>query len=304
MMMGEIIRAVAAEDNIKIAVITARDMVERARQIHGLSPTASAALGRALLGASLLGNALKGERDTLTLRLNGGGPAGTVVAISDSAGNVRGCMDAPEADLPTRPDGKLDVGGLIGRDGTLTVSRDLGLREPYIGSVQLVSGEVAEDLAAYLAESEQIGAAVGLGVLVDTDKSIRAAGGFLVQLLPGAPEDLAAKLEENILLMDQLTTILDEDGAEAVLEQVLRGLSPRILAREPVAYRCYCSRARVAEALRSTGAEALRELAGEDRAVEIKCQLCGTAYSFPPAELLALAEGDGTDEADSTHKRI
>ena len=278
--MGEIIRAVAAEDNIKIAVIAAPDIVERARQIHGLSPTASAALGRTLLGASLLGNALKGERDSLTLRLNGGGPAGTVLAISDSAGNVRGCMDAPEADLPTRPDG---------RNGTLTVSRALGLREPYVGSVELVSGEVAEDLAAYLAESEQIGAAVGLGVLVDTDKTVRAAGGFLVQLLPGAPEELAAKLEDNILMMDQLTTILDEDGAEAVLGQVLRGLSPRILAREPVDYRCYCSRERVAEALRSTGPEALRDLAGEDRAVEITCQLCGTAYSFPPAELLALA---------------
>lgn len=291
--MGEIIRAVAAEDSIKIAVITAPDIVERARQIHGLSPTASAALGRALLGASLLGNALKGERDTLTLRLNGGGPAGTVLAISDIAGNVRGCMDAPTADLPSRPDGKLDVGGLIGRAGTLTVSRDLGLREPYIGSVQLVSGEVAEDLTAYLAESEQVGAAVGLGVLVDTDKSIRAAGGFMVQLLPGAPEELIARLEENILLMDQLTTVLDEDGAEAVLDQVLRGLSPRILSREPVSYRCACSRERVAEALRSTGAAALRELAAEDRAVEIRCQLCGTAYSFPPAELLALAEDDG-----------
>ena len=294
--MGEIIRAVAAEDSIKIAVITAPDIVERARQIHGLSPTASAALGRALLGASLLGNALKGERDTLTLRLNGGGPAGSVVAISDSLGNVRGYMDAPTADLPSRPDGKLDVGGLIGRAGTLTVSRDLGLREPYIGSVQLVSGEVAEDLTAYLAESEQVGAAVGLGVLVDTDKSIRAAGGFMVQLLPGAPEELIARLEENILLMDQLTTVLDEDGAEAVLDQVLRGLSPRILSREPVSYRCACSRERVAEALRSTGAAALRELAAEDRAVEIRCQLCGTAYSFPPAELLALAEEDGPSE--------
>lgn len=305
--MGEIIRAVAAEDNIKIAVITGPDIVEQARQIHGLSPTASAALGRALLGASLLGNALKGERDTLTLRLDGGGPAGGVVAVSDSAGNVRGCMGAPEADLPTRPDGKLDVGGLIGRTGTLTVSRDLGLREPYIGSVQLVSGEVAEDLTAYLAESEQIGAAVGLGVLVGTNKSIRAAGGFVVQLLPGAPEDLAAKLEDNILMMDQLTTVLDEDGAEAVLDQVLRGLGPRILAREPVAYRCYCSRERVAEALRSTGAEALRELAAEEGAVEVNCQFCGTAYAFAPAELLALAaEGEETHEAetDSTHEGV
>ena len=288
--MGEIIRAVAAEDYVKIAVITAPDVVEQARQIHGLSPTASAALGRTLLGASLLGNALKGEDDTLTLRLNGGGPVGSVVAVSDSAGNVRGCVDEPAADLPTRADGKLDVGGLVGRSGTLTVSRDLGLREPYIGSVELVSGEVAEDLAAYLAESEQIGAAVGLGVLLDTDKSIRAAGGFIVQLLPGAPEELAGRLEENVTMMDQLTTILDEDGADAVLAQVLRGLEPRVLSREPVEYRCYCSRERVAEALRSTGAEALREMASAAQPTEVECQFCGARYVFAPAELTALLE--------------
>lgn len=290
--MGQIIRAVAAEDMVKIAVIDAPDVVERARQIHGLSPTASAALGRALLGASLFGNALKGERDTVTLRFQGGGPAGSVIAVSDSAGNVRGVMGAPEADLPVRPDGKLDVGGLVGRDGTLTVSRDLGLREPYVGSVQLVSGEIAEDLAAYLAESEQVGAAVGLGVLVDTDKTIRAAGGFLVELLPGAPEELTAKLEENVFLMDQLTVILDEDGPEAVVEQVLRGLSPRVLSREAVEYRCYCSRERVAEALRSVGPEALAELAESSEPTEVRCQFCGAAYEFSPDELRNLATAD------------
>ena len=248
--MGSIIRAVAAEGNIKIAVVNAPDIVERARVIHSLSPTASAALGRSLLGASLLGNMLKGEKDTVTLRLNGGGPAGNVVAVSDSDGNVRGYMDNPTTDLPTRADGKLDVGGLIGRNGFLTVSRDLGLREPYIGSVALISGEVAEDLTAYFAESEQIGTACGLGVLVDTDKSIRAAGGFIVQLLPGAPEELTGTLEENITLMDQLTTILDEDGDEAVIAQVLRGLGPRVLSTQEVEYRCYCNRERVAEAER------------------------------------------------------
>ena len=146
--MGEIIRAVAAEDRVKIAVITARDMVEEARKIHQLSPTAGAALGRTMMGASLLGNAMKGENNTLTIRINGGGAIGNVVAVSDSSGNVRAYADEPRADLPARPDGKLDVGGLIGRNGTLTVSRDLGMREPYIGSIELVSGEVAEDLAA------------------------------------------------------------------------------------------------------------------------------------------------------------
>ena len=291
--MGRIIRAMAAEEQIKIAVISAPDMVEEARKIHDLSPTACAALGRTMLGASLLGNAMKGEWDSLTIRINGGGRIGNVVAVSDSEGNVRGYVDAPQADLPTRPDGKLDVGGLVGRDGTLTVSRDLGMKEPYIGSVALVSGEIAEDLAAYLVESEQIPSACGLGVLVGTDRSILAAGGFLVQLLPGAPEELIGKIEENIFLMDQLTTILHEDGAEEVLHQVLKGLEPEILEREQVNWHCACSRERVADALRSTGDDTLRELAGEGAATEVSCQFCGKQYSFQPEELLAMTgQGD------------
>ena len=278
--MGKIIRAMAADDQIKISVITGADIVERARQIHGLSPTASAALGRSLMGASLLGNALKGEEDSLTIRLNGGGPAGNVVAVSDSAGHVRGYMDEPGADLPTRADGKLDVGGLIGRDGVITVSKDLGMKEPYIGSVALVSGEVAEDLAAYLLESEQVASACGLGVLVGTDFSILAAGGYLVQLLPGAPDELITALEDNIFMMDQLTTILHEDGAEEVLNQLTRKLEPRILAVDEVEYRCNCSWERVSDALKSIGAEALRELAEEKDDTEVACQFCGRKYMF------------------------
>ena len=288
--MGQILRVIAEDEQIKMAVITAPDMVEEARRIHDLSPTASAALGRLMLGASLLGNALKGEKDSLTLRLNGGGPIGSVVAVSDSEGNVRGYADEPQADLPTRADGKLDVGGLVGRDGTLTVSRDLGLREPYIGSVELVSGEVAEDLTAYLVESEQIPSACGLGVLVGTDKHILAAGGFLVQLLPGAPEELIQKIENNLFLMDQLTTILHEDGAEEVINQVLRGFKYEILSREEVFWRCPCSRERVAAALKSTGEETLRELAAEGKETEVRCEFCGKEYLFSPEELTALAE--------------
>jgi molecular chaperone Hsp33 len=288
--MGQILRVIAEDEQIKMAVITAPDMVEEARRIHGLSPTASAALGRLMLGASLLGNALKGEKDSLTLRLNGGGPIGSVVAVSDSEGNVRGYTDEPQADLPTRADGKLDVGGLVGRAGTLTVSRDLGLREPYIGSVELVSGEVAEDLTAYLVESEQIPSACGLGVLVGTDRHILAAGGFLVQLMPGAPEELIQKIEDNLFLMDQLTTILHEDGAEEVINQVLRGFKYEILSREEVFWRCLCSRERVAAALKSTGEETLRELAAEGNETEVRCEFCGKEYLFSPEELTALAE--------------
>lgn len=293
--MGKIYRAVAADGNVKIAVIEARGIVERARQIHGLSATATAALGRELCAASILGNMLKEENGTLTMRVSGGGIAGNLVAVSDSSGNVRGYMDNPKADLPTRADGKLDVGGIVGRDGTLTISRDIGLREPYVGSTELVSGEIAEDLARYLAESDQIGAACGLGVLVDTDLSVKAAGGFIVELLPGAPDELAAKLEENITMMDQLTTILDEDGPEEVISQVLHGLEPSILEECEVSYRCSCSRERITSALVSLGGKTLGELADEGEA-EVNCQFCGETYRFSPEELRALAGKCASEE--------
>ena len=286
--MDEIVRAVTADGFVKISAVSARDMVERARQIHGLSPTASAALGRTLCAASMLGELMKEDDASLTIRINGGGPIGSIIAVSDSDGCTRGYVTNPEADLPTRADGKLDVGGLVGRDGMLTLSRDLGLKEPYIGSVELVTGEIAEDLAQYMVESEQIPAAVGLGVLVDTDKSIKAAGGFIVQLMPGAPEELITKLEDNIFMMDQLTTVLDEDGIDAVIGQVLLGLDPQEAERRPVEYRCSCSRERVAQALRSCGEAELREMAADGRDVEVSCQFCDKVYSFTPGELLEL----------------
>ena len=221
--MDKIIRATAGDGLIKMAAINARDTVQRAREIHNCSPTAAAALGRTLCAASLMGDMMKEENATLTIRVNGGGPIGSVIAVSDSAGNVRGCVGDPSVELPLRADGKLNVGGAVGRDGMFTVSRDIGLKEPYVGSTELVSGEIAEDLTAYLLESEQVPSACALGVLVDTDRSIKAAGGFIVQLMPGAPEDMIAKLEDNIFMMDQLTTVLSEDGVEALFDQVLKG---------------------------------------------------------------------------------
>ena len=286
--MDQIIRATAADGFVKMAVITARDSVERARQIHGLSPTACAALGRTLCAASLLGQAMKEEAASLTIRINGGGPIGSVVAVSDSAGNVRGYVDAPRCELPLRADGKLDVGGAVGRDGMLTVSRDLGLREPYIGSVALVSGEIAEDMTAYLLESEQVPSACALGVLVDTDRTIRAAGGFLVQLMPGADASLIDRLEENIFLMDQLTTVLDEDGERALFEQVLRGFDWHDVGAYPGAYRCPCTRERVERALTVIEPEELEEIAAEGKDVSVSCQFCDRVYVFTPRELLAL----------------
>lgn len=289
--MGMITRAVSEDGFIKIAAIEARDMVERAREIHGLSPVCTAALGRSLCAVSILGDMLKGEEATVTLRLNGGGPAGSVLAVSDCRGNARGYVQNPAVQLPLRPDGKLDVGGAIGKNGTLTVSRDLGLKEPYIGGTALVSGEVAEDLSAYFVESEQVPTACGLGVLVDTDCSVLCAGGFVVQLLPGAPEPLIDCLEQNIAAMGQVTGILREGGDEKTLiAGVLKGLGPRILESNPAEYRCYCSRERVSRAVAGAGAEALAEMiaAGED--TRVSCQFCDKIYIFTPAELQELLE--------------
>ncbi len=287
--MDQIVRAVSADGFVKISAVTARDAVERARQIHDLSPTACAALGRTLCGASMLGELMKEDDASLTIRVNGGGPAGSVIAVSDSDGNVRGYVTNPQADRPARADGKLDVGGLVGRDGMLTVSRDIGLKEPYVGSVELVTGEIGEDLAQYMVESEQIPSAVGVGVLIDTDRTVKAAGGFIVQLMPGAPESLIETLESNILFMDQLTTVLDEDGIDAVISQVMFTLDPREAERHPIEYRCSCSRERVAAALRSVGTDELRSMAAEGRDTEVSCQFCDKVYEFTPEELEARA---------------
>lgn len=288
--MDEIVRAVTKDGFVKISAVTARGVVERAREIHGLSPTASAALGRTLCGASMLGELMKEDDASLTIRVNGGGPVGSVIAVSDNGGNVRGYVTEPKADLPLRGDGKLNVGGLVGTNGMLTVSRDIGLKEPYVGSTELVTGEIAEDLAQYMVESEQIPSAVGLGVLVDTDRTIKAAGGFIVQLMPGAPEELITKLEENIFVMDQLTTVPAEDGVDEAVRQVLKGLDYETVMRVPVEYRCNCSRERVEQALESCGREELLDMAATGEETEVSCQFCDKIYRFSPSELRELAK--------------
>ena len=283
--MDEIIRATAADGQVKMAVITAKDMVERAREIHNCSPTVSAALGRTLCAASLLGNAMKEENASLTIRVAGDGPINGIVAISDSEGYVRGYAGNPAVDLPLRSDGKLNVGAAVGHSGMLTVSRDIGLKEPYVGSVELVSGEIAEDITSYLLQSEQVLSACGLGVLVDTDTSIRAAGGFIVQLMPGADEKLVDMLEENIFMMDQLTTIIDEDGTEEVFSQVLKGIGYHIASHEEVGYRCACSREKIEEALACLSANELEEIVSGQENIEVSCQFCDKIYRFSPDEL-------------------
>ena len=288
--MDRILRATAADGFIKMSAVSAKDTVQRAKDIHKCTPTTAAALGRTLCAASMMGNLLKEDNGSLTIRINGGGPIGSVIAVSDSMGYVRGYVTKPAVDLPLRSDGKLDVGGAVGKDGMLTVSRDIGLAQPYVGSTELVSGEIAEDLTAYLLESEQVPSACGLGVLIDTDLSVKAAGGFMVQLMPGAPDEYIDVLEENIFMMDQLTTILAEDGLEAVFEQVLKGLPYHIVDEEEVGYRCYCSRERVGDAILGVGEGELESMINEGKDIDVSCQFCDTVYTFTPDDLRTLLD--------------
>lgn len=289
--MDRIIRAVAGGGLIKISAVDGRGLVQAAREIHGTTPVATAALGRTLCATAILGDMLKEDDASVTVRINGGGPIGSIIAVSDSGGNVRGYAQNPHVVVPNRPDGKLNVGMAVGKDGMLTVSRDLGLKEPYIGSTQLVSGEIAEDFTAYFAESEQIGAACGLGVLVDTDRSVLAAGGFVVQLLPGAPPELIDRLDENIRDMGSVTDILKESSVEALVGKTLAGLDPNVLDEIPVTYRCYCSRERVKEAVSSIGLDELRQIVESGESAEVGCQFCDKKYSFTSAEILDMVTG-------------
>lgn len=287
--MDHIVRAIAADGMIKATAISARDTVERARQIHKLLPVATAALGRALMGTSIMGDMMKNEEGSVTLQIRGGGPLGTIVAVADCEGNVRGYLQNGEVDLPEKAPGKLDVGTAVGCDGTLTVIRDLKMKEPYVGSIQLVSGEIADDISAYYVESEQVPTACALGVLVDVDQSVQAAGGYLIQLLPGADEDLISKLEQNIMKVGHATGILKEDqSAETLLLAVLEGFEPQILETHPMEYRCYCSRERVTGALISMGREELTSLLEEQGKAHLTCQFCDKEYNFTREELQEL----------------
>jgi molecular chaperone Hsp33 len=296
--MDEIIRAVTKDGYAKISAISARGIVEKARRIHSTSPVATAALGRLLCAASIMGNMMKEEEASVTIRINGGGPLGSVMAVSDNEGNVRGYVHNPAVDLPLNSSGKLDVGTAVGRDGTLTVSRDLGLKEPYVGSTRILSGEIAEDLTQYYSESEQVGTACGLGVLVDTDLSVLAAGGFLVQLMPGSSDEYIDRLEKNIREMGPVTTVLRDNGADTIINRVLDGMEPEILGRTPVEYRCYCSRERVIRAVSSIGEEDLRELADCGEEIKVNCQFCNETYIFTPEEIAGFLSNTRREETE------
>ena len=290
-MADEIVRIITGDGWVQASAITGRDLVARAKEIHDLSPTASAALGRSLLAASMMGNQLKGETDSISLQFKGDGPIGSICAVSDSGGNVRGYVGNPHVRNSYLAPGKLNVGAAVGKNGFLTVIRDLGLKEPYVGSVPLVSGEIAEDLTAYFAVSEQIPSAVALGVLVNREGEIEQAGGYMLHLLPGAPEEVISTVEDGIRRIPSVTEALS-DGLTPVdiLAQVLGDLGIEILETQPVSYRCNCSRERVERALLSLGKAELTGLIEEQGEAELNCQFCDAVYHFGREDLAALLE--------------
>ncbi len=283
--MDEMIRAVSADGFIQISAVSTRVLTERSRQIHKTLPVATAALGRTLAATSIIGHMIKDPKASVTVRINGGGPIGSIIAVSDNEGNVRGYVQNPHIDLPRKSNGKLDVGTAVGTDGTLTVIRDLNMKEPYIGSTKLVSGEIAEDFTAYFYESDQIPTACALGVLVDTDQTVLAAGGYIVQLLPGAPETLMETLEKNIAETGAVTSILKNCSAQDLVSRVMNGFDPKILECKPIEYKCYCSRNRVLEALSSIDSSELNDMEEKGEPVEVTCQFCDVIYKVMPSEI-------------------
>ena len=289
--MGELVRAMTRDGFVKAVAVTTTDIVERARQIHKTLPTATAALGRLLSAASMMGNMQKVENGSITLQVKGGGPLGTVLAVSDAEGNVRGYVQHPQISLMEKYKGKLDVGGAVGTDGMLTVIRDLQMKEPYIGSVELVSGEIAEDIASYFVQSEQCPTACALGVLVDVDQHVRAAGGYIIQLLPGAPDETIDRIEAGIEKAGAVTNLLDKGmSAQELLETVLADLDLEILETSPVAYKCYCDRDRVTATLISLGRKELKQIVEDRETIHIECQFCDTIYDFTPEEIAEILE--------------
>lgn len=291
-MQDHIVRAMTKDGFVKAVSISTRGIVETARQMHKTLPTATAALGRLLSAASMIGNMQKTEDGSVTLQIKGGGPLGTLLAVSDPTGNVRGWVENPQISLLEKYRGKLDVGAAVGNDGMLTVIRDLRMKEPYVGSVELVSGEIAEDITQYFAQSEQIPTACALGVLVDTDQSVRSAGGYLIQLLPGAPDETIDKIEAGIRDAGNVTAMLDAGlSPEDMLHKVLAPFELELLESTPVEYRCYCTRARVERTLLTLGREDLEGIVRSGETLHVDCQFCDKIYDFTPENVQEMLNG-------------
>ncbi len=285
--MAKLIRCISENGGVLVTAIDSTEIVEEMMCIHRTSPVCSAALGRLITGACLMGANLKSTQDSLTLRIKADGPIGTLIAVASGGVDVKGCIGDPDVELPLRADGKLDVGSAVGRNGSLTVIKDLGLKEPYVGQVPLTSGEIAEDITSYYAASEQIPTVCALGVLVDTDCHIRRAGGYLLQLLPGATEEEITQLEQNIASMKSVTSLLDAGRtAEEIALMTMEGFEPNVLDEQPARYHCSCSRERMERALLSLGRKDLTELEQEKDELELSCQFCGKTYAFLASDIL------------------
>ena len=283
--MDEILKAISCDGFISISVISSRELTQRARDIHKSTPVVTAALGRTLAAVSMIGSTLKKPGASVTVRINGGGPAGSIIVVSDFEGNVRGYVQNPSANLPKNAVGKLDVGGVVGKNGMLSVVKDFCEKEPYRGATELVSGEIAEDFAAYFSGSEQIPSACALGVLVGGDGSVLAAGGYIIQILPGAPESVIEATEINISATGMVTDVLKAGGADVLLESVLAGFEPKVLQRCSVEYRCSCNHERVLSAVSGLDKSELEDIKLKGETVEVTCHFCDAVYTFHPDEL-------------------
>lgn len=287
-MTDYIVRATAAENQIRAFACTTRNTVEKARQAHNSSPVITAALGRLLSAGIMMGSMQKGEKDLITLQIKGEGPVRGLTVTANSLGRVKGYPIVPDVILPANGMGKLDVAGAVG-PGTLTVIKDMGLKEPYSGQVELQTGEIAEDLTYYFAASEQVPSCVGLGVLMEKNNTVKQAGGFIIQLMPFAAEETIAKLEENIKGLKSVTTMLDEGKTpEDILEIVLEGMNLQVTDVIPAEFRCDCSRERVERALISIGKKELQDMIDEGKEQEVGCQFCGKKYTFSVEDIKIL----------------
>lgn len=284
-MTDYIVRATAAEAQIRAFACTTRELVEKARRAHNTSPVATAALGRLLSAGAMMGSMLKGDRDLLTLQIRSDGPMRGATVTADAGGRVKGYVLVPDVIVPAKSNGKLDVSAAVGQ-GTLSVIKDMGLKEPYVGQTLLQTGEIAEDLTYYFAVSEQVPSSVGLGVLMNRDNTVRQAGGFIVQLMPFAEESVIAGLERNLGRVSSVTAMLDEGGTpEKMLELLLEGLSPEITDTMPAVFECGCGRQKIEKVLISLGREEIRDMIEEGHEIEVNCQFCGKSYQFSVQEM-------------------
>ena len=281
-----LVRGMTLHGFVKVVAIRSTEMVREGARIHKTTPNATAAFGRALTAASMMGNMQKVDNGSMTMQIKGGGPIGSIVCVSDPIGNVRGYVYEPNVPLVEKYPGKLDVGATVGANGTITIIRDLQMKEPYVGSVELVSGEIGDDVTAYFAQSEQTPTACALGVLVDRDQSVKVAGGYLLQLLPGAPDEVIDKLEAGIKRAGAVTAMLEAGLIpEDILGQVCGDLGVAFMETVEVGYKCYCDRDRVTAAIVSLGKEELTQIRDEGKTFPVECQFCDAIYSFTPEDI-------------------